>query len=405
MSRTSRSQLGIAARVRHRVAVVTNSATLSGVVTGIEAVYAPRWADEGDAVGLVVGEPDASVERVLFAIDPVSVVVQEAIDYGADLLIVHHPLLYRPVRSVAADSPKGRVITDLIRHGIALYAAHTNADSPPRGVSQSLAGALGLTRLRPIVVHASDELDKIVTFVPRADAQRVLEALASAGAGAIGDYDRCAYLGEGQGTFRPGAEARPAVGRVGQIEVVDETRLEMVLPRFRRSDVLQALRSSHPYEEPAFDVLELANCDVDRGSGRIGELEEPVTLRSFASRVADTLPVTAGGARVSGDLDQPVRRVAVLAGAGDFLLDEVRRSGADVYVTSDLRHHPASELREYDGAPALIDVPHWAAEWTWLPVAQQTLSDGWRARGWTITSEVSRLCTDPWNYRAGSGLG
>ncbi len=382
---------------------MTSPATLNDVATGIQDVYPPRWADEGDAIGLIVGEPESRVERALFAVDPVSAVVEEAIAYDADLLIAHHPLLYRAVTSVAADRPKGRVIHELIRHGIGLYVAHTNADSPARGVSESMAFALGLSTLRPLVAHQADPLDKIVTFVPRDDAQRVVDALANAGAGAIGDYDRCAYLSDGRGTFRPGERADPTVGRPGQVEQVDETRVEMVLPRARREAVLQALRSSHPYEEPAFDLLELAGWDADRGAGRLGELAQPVTLRDFAHQVADALPATAVGARVSGDLDRLVRRVAVVAGAGDFLLDEARSSGVDVYVTSDLRHHPASEFREYDGAPALIDVPHWAAEWTWLPAARHTLNESWAAQDWSITSGVSRICTDPWNYRAASG--
>jgi len=385
-----------------RVASVTSPATLNDVATGIQDVYPPRWAEEGDAIGLIVGAPESRVERVLFAVDPVSAVVEEAIGYDADLLIAHHPLLYRAVTSVAADRPKGRVVHELIRHGIGLYVAHTNADSPAHGVSESMALALGLNTLRPLVAHEADPLDKIVTFVPRDDAQRVVDALANAGAGAIGDYVRCAYLSDGRGTFRPGERANPTVGRPGQVELVDETRVEMVLPRSCRGAVLQALRSSHPYEEPAFDLLELASWDADRGAGRLGELAEAMTLRDFAHQVAEALPATTVGARVSGDLDRQVRRVAVVAGAGDFLLDEARRSGVDVYVTSDLRHHPASEFREYDGAPALIDVPHWAAEWTWLATAQHTLSESWAARDWSITSEVSRICTDPWNYRAAS---
>lgn len=379
-------------------------ATLDDVVAGIETVYPPRWADEGDdAIGLIVGEPESSVKRVLFAVDPVSAVVEEAVAYDADLLVTHHPLLFRAVTSVAADRPKGRVIHELIRHGIGLYVAHTNADSPARGVSESLAVALGLEKLRPLVAHPADPLEKVVTFVPRDDAQRVLDALAAAGAGSIGDYDRCAYLSDGRGTFKSGVRAQPTIGRPGEVQLVDETRVEMVLRRERREAVLQALRSAHPYEEPAFDLIALAAWDGERGSGRIGELADTVSLRDFAHRVADSLPSTTAGAKVSGDLDRTVRRVAVVAGAGDFVLDEARHSGVDVYVTSDLRHHPASEFREYDGAPALIDVPHWAAEWTWLPVVQQALTESWLAQGWDITSEVSRTCTDPWNYRAACG--
>jgi dinuclear metal center YbgI/SA1388 family protein len=370
------------------------------VVSAMEQLYPLAWADDGDSVGLVVGDVAAPVARILYAVDPVQAVVEEAISLDADLLVVHHPLLLRPVSSVRADRPKGRVVHDLIANGVGLYVAHTNADAPARGVSESFASALGLRDVRPLRPDRADPLDKIVTFVPRGDVQRVIDALAAAGAGAIGDYDRCAFSTEGEGTFRPGPDAHPVIGRRGAIEVVPESRLEMVLARPDRDAVVRALLGAHPYEEPAFDVFELADWAADRGAGRLGSLPEPLPLRDFAARVVAALPPTAVGARVSGDLDREVRRVAVAGGAGDFLLGDARKSEADVYVTSDLRHHPASEFREYTDAPALVDVPHWAAEWTWLPVVRDALAGVLTARDLAAESVVSQVCTDPWNYRA-----
>jgi dinuclear metal center YbgI/SA1388 family protein len=380
---------------------VTRAPTLAELVAAVERRYPPRWAFEGDAIGLVVGDPGATVERVLYAVDPVQSVVDEAVASGAQAVVVHHPLLYRPVNRVSTDEPKGRVIHDLIRHRIGLYVAHTNADSPAYGVSESMALALGLTDLRPLVADPVDPLDKVVAFVPHDDAQKLIDALAEAGAGEIGAYDRAAFVTTGEGTFRPGLGANPTIGAVGEIEVVDESRVEMVLRRDRREAVIAALRAAHPYEEPAFDIVELGGWDADRGEGRVGTLPAPMSLRSFAEQVAQALPATAIGARVSGHLDGEVSTVAVLGGAGDSRLDAARRAEVDVYVTSDLRHHPASEFREYDG-PALIDVPHWAAEWTWLPVAQRVLADDLAAEGLVIESSVSRICTDPWNHRAPS---
>ncbi len=390
---------GISSHARY-ASRVTAEATLRDVVGALERLYPLSGAVDGDAVGLVVGEPAQSVGKVLFAVDPVQAVVNEAIQGRVDLLVVHHPLLLRPVSSVRADRPKGRVVHDLIRHGIGLYVAHTNADSPPRGVSESMALALGLDEVRPLVSDRVDPLDKIVTFVPAGSVQTMIDALSAAGAGAVGAYDRCAFTNVGEGTFRPGPTANPAVGKRGVVEVVRETRVEMVLAREHRDAVVQALLAVHPYEVPAFDVLELAGWASDRGAGRLGRLPEPLPLGDFAEHVADALPQTSVGARVSGDLRRRVGTVALAGGAGDFLLDEARQSGADVYVTSDLRHHPASEFREHDDAPALVDVPHWAAEWTWLPVARGALTDELTHSGLTVESEVSRICTDPWNYRA-----
>jgi dinuclear metal center YbgI/SA1388 family protein len=381
---------------------VTRTPTLADVVTRLESLYPRRWAQPGDPVGLVVGDPAAVVRRIHFAVDPVQVVIDEAVVAGADLLVVHHPLLFRAVHTVAADTPKGRVVHDLIAHGIGLYVAHTNADSPPRGVSESMARALGLDDLQPLEADPADPTDKLVTFVPHEHTQQVIDALAEAGAGDIGAYERCAYLGDGHGTFRPGSAASPMIGTAGRVELVEEHRVEMVVPRARRVSVVAALRRVHPYDEPAFDVYELAGPPARRGTGRVGRLPAPMTLRDFADRVAAALPATAVGARVSGDLDRQVETVALVGGAGDSMLDAARASGADVYVTSDLRHHPASEAREHRDALALIDVPHWAAEWTWLPVAEETLQDSLREHGFTAESVVSRTCTDPWNYRAAS---
>jgi dinuclear metal center YbgI/SA1388 family protein len=270
---------------------------LRDVVAALDARYDPAWAEPWDAVGLVTGDPDAEVRRVLLAVDPVDEVVQEAADWGADLLVTHHPLLLRPVSSVATSHPKGRTVTALVRQGIALHVAHTNADVAAPGVSDALAGVLGLQDLRPLR--------------PRPDA-------------------------------------------------------------------------------PA------------RGTGRVGVLAAPEPLGEFADRVAAALPATPGGVRVAGDPDAPVRTVAVCGGAGDDLFDEVRSAAADVYVTADLRHHPASESLAH-GGPALVDCSHWASEWPWLPEAAAGLGEDLGDRATTVEVRVSRLVTDPWHSTSGTG--
>ncbi|HSV39543.1 MAG TPA: Nif3-like dinuclear metal center hexameric protein [Nocardioidaceae bacterium] len=374
---------------------------LRDVLAVLDELYDPRWADSWDKVGLVCGSPDANVERILFAIDPTEAVVREAVEYGADLLVVHHPLLLTPVSSVAATSPKGRVIHELLRNDIALLTAHTNADTPAYGVNEALARAVGIVDARILLPTDETGLDKLVTFVPLDDAEKVRQAITAAGAGRIGAYDSCTFTTTGEGRFRPLDGANPAIGRVGEAEVVPEARIESVYPRARRTDVVAAMRDAHPYEEPAYDVYELeaGSAEPTRGHGRIGELATPMTLRAFAEQVAGALPATAHGVRVAGDPDREIRTVAVGAGAGDSLLDLVAGSEADVYVTSDLRHHRAGEFLELEG-PALVDVAHWAAEWTWLPVAEERVVAGLEARGYTVETRVSTLVTDPWTFRA-----
>ncbi|EON24780.1 MULTISPECIES: Nif3-like dinuclear metal center hexameric protein [Nocardioides] len=368
---------------------------LRDVVDLIHGWYPPATADSWDAVGLVAGDPAAEVAKVMFAVDPTLEVAREAVEWGADLLVVHHPLFLSGVHSVAATTPKGRTLHTLTQGGCALLTAHTNADQALDGVSEALASALGLSDLTPIRPAPGVALDKVVTFVPHEHAESVRAALAAAGAGTLGDYDSCTFSTPGEGRFRPLDGAAPVIGEVGSLEVVPETRVESVLPRTHRARVVRALLAAHPYEEPAFDVLELADPrTAATGTGRIGTVPE-MSLRDFAAQVAAALPATAHGVRVAGDPDRVVRRVAVCGGAGDFLLDELSSADVDAYVTSDLRHHRAGEFREHAG-PALVDVAHWAAESTWLPVVERKLR---AAMGDTVGTRVSALSTDPWQFR------
>lgn len=369
--------------------------TVADVVAVLEEHYPPRTAQDWDAVGLVAGDPAAAVTSVILAVDPTEEVVAEALDRGADLLLTHHPLYLRGTSSVAATDPKGRVVHRLVTGGCALYAAHTNADAAADGVSQALADLLGLTGTAPVEPLDAPALDTLTTFVPRDHTAAVLDALAAAGAGRLGDYERAAFHSPGTGTFRPLPGAHPAVGQVGAVEEVAEDRLEMVLPRERRAAVLAALRQAHPYEEPAHSLVAQAPVPAATGTGRIGRLPEAMTLRAFAELVARVLPATAQGIRVGGALDAEVRTVAVCGGSGDSLLGRVRSLGADVYLTADLRHHPASEHLA-GGRPFLVDATHWASEWPWLPRAAEVLRAAALARGARLDLHVSTLVTDPW---------
>ncbi|MCW2800222.1 MAG: Nif3-like dinuclear metal center hexameric protein [Aeromicrobium sp.] len=372
--------------------------TLREVTAVLDGLYDPEWADDWDAVGTVAGDPDAEIGKVLFAVDPVQAVVDEAIAWGADLLVTHHPLYLKGVTSVSASTPKGRIVHDLISNGIALHTCHTNADSPPLGVSESMALALGLTDIRPLQPDAAAPVDKWVVFVPRDAADAVAAAMHTAGAGAIGTYDSVQFQTEGTGSFRPLNGSRPAIGTIGSVEFVPEIRVEMVAARRLREDVRAAVLAAHPYEEPAYDVLEPAERASERGSGRVGALSTSMSLHDFAQHVTASLPAHHSATRVAGDPSRTVSTVALCGGSGDFLLAAANAAGADVYVTSDLRHHPVSEHLEAPGACAVIDVPHWAAESTWLPVAATALTD--RLTG--VETRISTLVTDPWTAHVAS---
>ncbi|MFE4460269.1 Nif3-like dinuclear metal center hexameric protein [Nocardia tengchongensis] len=368
---------------------------LADLIAALDAAYPPQLAESWDSVGLVCGDPGDQVTRVLFAVDATAAVVDEALDWGAQALVVHHPLLLRGVDTVAADTPKGALLHRLIRSGCALFTAHTNADSADPGVSDALAQAIGLTITGPLDAKPLTALDKWVVQVPITHRDAVLDALFAAGAGTVGNYSDAAWTVSGTGQFRPLEGSNPALGVAGELHEVSEDRLELVAPPSRRAAVLAALRAAHPYEEPAYHVTERAALPSGLGIGRIGELPAPETLRDFTARVRAALPDTTWGVRAAGDPDRVIRTVAVCGGAGDSFLGKVSRLGVDAYVTSDLRHHPADEhLRA--GGPALVDAAHWATEYPWCAQAESVVRHALPA----LETRVSTLRTDPWTIGA-----
>ncbi len=372
------------------------SVKLSDVIDVIEAAYPSALAESWDSVGLVCGDPGDDVESVSIAVDATAAVVGEVPERG--LLLAHHPLLLRGVDTVAANTAKGALLHRMIRSGQALFTAHTNADSAAPGVSDALAETIGLTVEEVLAPAAGGpDSDKWVVYVPAEHADAVREAMFAAGAGHIGDYSHCSWTVTGTGQFLPHEGASPAIGSVGSIERVSEDRVEVIAPARLRGHVLAALRTAHPYEEPAFDILALASVPTDVGLGRIGTLSAPETLAAFVSRVHDALPGTSWGVRASGEDDAEVLRVAVCGGAGDSLLDVVAKAGVDAYVTADLRHHPADEHRRRSEV-ALVDVAHWASEYPWCNQAAGMLRDHF---GDALPVRVSAIRTDPWNIERG----
>lgn len=381
---------------------------VADVLAALDQLYDPARAEDWDSVGLVCGDPGAPVRRVLFAVDPVLEVVEEAVGRAADLLVTHHPLLLHPVHGVATTDPRGLVLDRLLRAGIALVVVHTNADLAEDGVSDSLAAAVGLHATRPLRPLPGPAMDGLSVFVPAPAAAGLRRALAAAGAGTLGEYTEASWQTEGTGRFRPGPNAHPAIGTPGDLESVVEARIDVVVPRARRAAVVAALRDAHPYEEPAFDLHELVGLPGRAGLGRIGSLGAPEPFAAFCRRVALALPATPAGIRGSGDPDAPVETVAVCGGAGDSLLGDAADAGVDVYLTADLRHHPASDARapRTDGrgaaraCPMLLDVPHWAGEWPWLASAATRLAGVLVASGAQPPEmAVSTLVTDPWTLR------
>lgn len=378
--------------------------TLAQVQVILDVRYPPETAADWDAVGLVTGDPGQAVTHIRFAVDPVLEVAERAIADGVDLLVTHHPLLLHPVSGVTTSDPRGLVLHRLLRAGVALLVAHTNADVARPGVSDALAAAVGLgIDLTPLQPSPCPDLDVLAVMVPVDHAAAVRTALADAGAGAVGAYTRASFSVTGTGRFQPGPGARPAFGSAGRLTGVAEERIEVVLPRGRRDRVLAAMAAAHPYEQVAYDLHPTAGPAGGTGLGRIGELPAPEPLSSFVARVVAGLPATPAGVRIAGDPDRRVSRVAVSGGAGDSLLGAA--AAADVFLTADLRHHPVSGYLQPTGPPrdrpALIEATHWASEWPWVPAAARLLAGDLQAAGHQLRVDVCELVTDAWTATAG----
>lgn len=364
----------------------------------VHDLYPPAQAASWDAVGLHVGDPAWPVERVLVSLDVTSAVIDEATTEPHTMVLAHHPLLFRPLPRLTPSTAPGRIALKAASAGVAVAAAHTNLDvtGDGAGTSDPVARVLDLRDVRPLTTELRDaDVLKLVTFVPPEAVDVVIDAVSAAGAGVIGDYERCSFRVRGTGTFRPTGGATPYSGEVGRDSDEDEFRVEVEAPRAAVGGIVRALLEAHPYEEVAYDLVPLVD-GAEVGFGRLGTLPQPLTLRALAARVRDELP--APHLRFAGDPDRLVRTVAVVGGSGDSLIGAARAAGADVFVTGDLKHHVVLDALE-DGL-ALVDAGHHATEDAAMPVWIERLRTAASARGLGARLVRSATPTTPWSGRA-----
>lgn len=314
----------------------------------------PDRAASWDPVGLQFGDPEGEVVRVAVCHEVSGSTTQAILDATPDLVVSYHPLLFRPTtRLVAGPGPTGRAFA-LIAAGIGLAVTHTDFDAAPGGTADSLAAALGLSGVVPFGPVSGREQVKVVTFVPEESVETVVEAMAAAGGGRIGNYDSCSFRTPGEGSFRAGEGADPVTGEAGSFNVEPEVRVEMLAPRARRDGVIAALVRAHPYEEPAFDVY-----DVHSNHGFIGRVgDRSGTLGDLVAEVREKLGDF--GLRTAGDSGRTTERVAVVPGSGSSFIGAAAAAGADVIVTGDVDHHQA--VAALDSGVAVVDPGHAATE-------------------------------------------
>lgn len=324
------------------------------VIQFMEQLAPKSVAEEGDKIGLQLGSLQKEITGVLVALDVTDEVVEEAIAKGCNLILAHHAIIFRPIQQLQTDTPMGRLYEKLIKNDIAVYISHTNLDVTEGGMNDWMAEALGIGNVAPLKDIHTEQLSKLVVFVPKDHHQKVLDAILNAGAGWIGNYSHCSFNIEGFGTFIPREGSDPYLGEQGKMERAEEIRIETIVPLSIRNKVVQAMLKAHPYEEVAYDLYSMDLKGRSFGLGRIGKLKETVTLEQFVETVKQGLKVDR--VRVVGDLNKPITKAAVLGGSGGKFLSSAIFRGADVLVTGDIDYHTAQDALM--AGVALIDPGH-----------------------------------------------
>ena len=354
--------------------------------------WAPKnFAYDWDNVGLQVGSFNKPVNKIMITLDVLESVVDEAIESNADLIIAHHPLLFKSIKQIDTDSPNGRIIQKLIQHHISVYASHTNLDAAEGGVNDMLCDVLDI-KTREVLVHTETEkLYKIVVFVPKTYVSDMQDVLSSSDAGHIGNYSHCTFQTEGQGTFKPLDGTKPYIGSRDKVEFVDEVKIETIVQEGKVQHTINAMIKAHPYEEVAYDIYPLKNIGKKYGIGRIGSLDKAISLDKFCEHIKTVFDIPR--LRVIGDLTKTVKNIAVLGGSGEKYIHLARQMGADAYITGDMTFHTAQDA--WQSGLSVIDPGHYIEKI--MKHATKSYLDG-KLKQCGIEIFTSRSNTDPFHF-------
>ena len=318
---------------------------------------APTYLQESyDNSGLLIGDADQEVKKALVTLDVTEAVLEEAINKQCQLVIAHHPLIFKGLKSITGKNAVGRMVQTAIKNDITIYAIHTNLDNVDTGVNAILCEKLGL-KDTSILDPKHDLLRKLVVFCPVDDAAKVREAMFEAGAGHIGDYDSCSYNITGEGSFRGSEDTNPYVGEKGKLHFENEIRVETIYPVYKEKQIIDAMIEAHPYEEVAYDIYFLGNAFERAGAGMIGILKKPENAESFLEKVKKITQT--GCIRYSGNIGQKITKVAVCGGAGSFLISKAKNAGADIFLTGDVKYH---DFFEAGDKMIIADIGHYESE-------------------------------------------
>ena len=340
---------------------------IGDIVSWLESTAHPSLQEHYDNVGLLTGDASWECKGIVCSLDATEDVVTEAIEKKCNLIVAHHPIIFGGLKKINGKNYVEKTVIRAIKNDIAIYAIHTNLDNVIEGVNGRIAALLGLKNTS-VLSPKQDTLKKLFTFVPVDRAEQVRNAIFGAGGGYIGHYSECSFNVEGEGTFKAEAGTNPYVGDIGKRHTEKELKIEVILPAFLEGRIIAAMKAAHPYEEVAYDVVNLSNTNSRVGSGVIGELAEPVKENEFLSRLKEIFGLKI--IRHTAPTGRPVKKVAVCGGAGSFLVSKALAVGADVYVTADMKYH---EFFDANGRIMIADIGHYESEQFTINLLQEIL--------------------------------
>jgi len=342
---------------------------ISQVISFLEGVAHPSLQEDYDNAGLITGDEEWDCTGILCSLDATEDVVDEAISKKCNLLVSHHPIIFRGLKKINGKNYVEKAIIKAIRNNIAIYAIHTNLDNVIQGVNGRIADLVGIHN-RIILGDKQGGLVKLFTFVPTAHAEVVRNAVFEAGAGQIGNYSECSFDSHGKGTYRPGENTSPFAGEKGKRHTEEEVKLEVILPGHLATRVLAALQKAHPYEEVAYDLVPLTNAHPGLGAGIIGDLDHPMEAKAFLAHLMAVFNLSV--IRHTPFVNNTIKRVAVCGGAGSFVIAKALRAGADIFVTADIKYH---EFFDAEGRMIIADVGHYESEQFTIALLQEILAE------------------------------
>ncbi len=357
------------------------------IISYLESIAPLALQESYDNSGLLVGNAAAPVNKVLISLDVTEAVIEEAIQKNCELVIAHHPVIFSGLKSLTGKNYVERTVIKAIQNNIALYAIHTNLDNIQKGVNHKIAQKLGITQPR-ILALKEGELLKLVVFVPLNHKEDVMQALFTAGAGHIGNYDECSFQLTGTGSFRGGENTNPHVGETGERHYEEEIRIEVILPVYAKSKVVKAMLQAHPYEEVAYDLYRLENAHPRIGAGMIGELDQEVPVQIFLERIKNTF---GGMVRYTRSVKPTVKKIAWCGGSGSFLLSDAKKAGADIFLTSDFKYH---QFFDAEDQLVIIDIGHYENEQFTIELIASLLKEKFD----TFAVLLTETNTNPINY-------